>query len=68
MKENTIDYESTVSVLAECGYEGYLVVEYVWIDWENMNRSDTVSESILMRDRLLACLAGEKWIYPESTT
>jgi sugar phosphate isomerase/epimerase len=68
MKENTIGYESVVSVLAQCGYDGYLAVEYVWIDWENMNRCDTVSESILMRDRLLAALTDKKWVYPESTT
>ncbi len=68
MKENTIDYESVVSVLDQSGYDGYLAVEYVWIDWENMNRCDVVSESVLMRDRLKAALAGEKWIYPESST
>jgi len=68
MKENTIDYESVVSVLADNRYQDFLAVEYVWIDWGGMNRCDNVSETILMRDRLLASLAGEKWVYPESTT
>lgn len=68
MKENTIDYESVVSVLAENNYEDFLAVEYVWIDWGGMNRCDNVSETVLMRDRLLACLAGKQWVYPESTT
>ena len=68
MKENTIDYESVLSKLAKSGYKDYLAVEYVWIDWGGMNRCDNVSETILMRDRLLACLSGENWVYPESTT
>ena len=58
MKENTIDYEAALDVLAASGYRGYLAVEYVWIEWENMNRCDNVSETLLMRDRLLAHLNG----------
>lgn len=68
MKENTINYESVVDVLAVHGYEGFLAVEYVWIEWENMNRCDNVSETILMRDRLEAHLRGETWEYPVSPT
>jgi sugar phosphate isomerase/epimerase len=68
MKDNTIDYESVVSVLAANGYEGFLAVEYVWIDWGGMNRCDNVSETILMKDRLQAALSGQTWVYPESTT
>jgi sugar phosphate isomerase/epimerase len=68
MKENTIDYESVVSVLAANGYEGFLAVEYVWIDWGGMNRCDNVSETILMKDRLQAALSGQTWVYPDSTT
>ena len=44
-----------------------LVLEYLWIDWEHLNECDTVSETILLRDRLRAKLAGEPWQYPAST-
>jgi hypothetical protein len=52
-------------VLAASGYRGYLAVEYVWIEWENMNRCDNVSETLLMRDRLFAHLQGTVWNYGE---
>jgi sugar phosphate isomerase/epimerase len=68
MKENTIDYESVLDVLAANDYDGFVAVEYVWIEWENMNRCDNVSETILMRDRLNAHLQGSAWSYPQSPT
>jgi sugar phosphate isomerase/epimerase len=68
MKENTIDCEAVVDALASSGYDGFLAVEYVWIEWENMNRCDNVSETILMRDRLQTHLQGETWTYPVSPT
>ena len=67
MKENTIDYESVLNLLAASDYDGFLAVEYVWIEWENMNRCDNVSETILMRDRLRAHLQGTNWQYPNSS-
>jgi sugar phosphate isomerase/epimerase len=68
MKENTIDYEAVLDVLSANGYDGFLAVEYVWIEWENMNRCDNVSETILMRDRLGTHLQGGTWTYPVSPT
>ena len=68
MKDNEIDYEEVLDVLRASGYGGYLCVEYVWIDWEGMNRCDNVSETILMRDRLRAKLANARWTYPKSST
>jgi hypothetical protein len=56
-----------VDVLREAGYDGDIGLEYLWIDWEHLNECDTVSETILLRDRLRAKLAGESWRYPEST-
>jgi len=50
--DNTIDYGRVVSVLKEIGYQGYLGVEYVWIDWEHCNEVDNLSETILFRDFL----------------
>ena len=41
-----------VRALRDSGYEGYICVEYVWVDWEGCNEVDTLSETIQMRDLL----------------
>lgn len=58
MSENELDFERIVEQLRATGYDGYLAVEYVWIDWERCNECDNVSETLLLRDRLLAALAA----------
>ena len=64
LKDSTIDFERMLDVAAEAGYDGYLGLEYVWIDWEHCNECDNVSETILLRDRLRAKLEGRDWTYP----
>lgn len=64
MKESSIDFDRVVDVLLENGYGGYLATEYSWLEWGGMNELDVLSETILMRDRLRAKLAGEVWSYP----
>ncbi len=54
LKHNTIDYARVLEAMDECGYRGYVGVEYVWIDWEHCNEVDNLSETILMRDLLRA--------------
>jgi sugar phosphate isomerase/epimerase len=66
MRENTIDYEAVVDRLTESGYDGFVSVEYVWIDWERMNECDNISETILMRDRLRAKFANKPWSFAGS--
>jgi sugar phosphate isomerase/epimerase len=61
MKDNTVDFERVVDSLRELGYDGYLGLEYVWIDWERCNECDNVAETILLRDRLAARLEGRAW-------
>ncbi len=51
--------------LQAAGYAGDLSLEYLWIAWEGLNECDTVSETILLRDRLLAALEGRPWRYPQ---
>jgi sugar phosphate isomerase/epimerase len=51
-KDNTIDYVRVLKAMRSCGYQGYLGIEYVWIDWEHCNESDNLSETILFRDFL----------------
>jgi len=48
--DNIIDYKRVVEVLVQTGYKGWLGLEYVWIDWEDCNKSDNLSETILYRD------------------
>lgn len=67
LKENVIDFERMVEVAGGAGYDGDIGLEYLWIDWEGTNTCDTVSETILLRDRLLAAIDGRAWSYPEST-
>ena len=54
-----------VDALLAASYDGDIGLEYLWIDWEHLNECDTVSETILLRDRLRAKLAGEAWEYPD---
>jgi len=53
-KRNTIDYGRVLKALQKANYQGYVGVEYVWIDWEHCNEVDNLSETIQMRDFLRA--------------
>jgi sugar phosphate isomerase/epimerase len=68
LKDSTIDYGRAIDALREAEYDGVLAIEYVWIDWERCNECDNISETIILRDRLRAALAGEQWSYPVSAT
>jgi hypothetical protein len=46
------------------GYRGFFSIEYVWTDWQNLNQTDNVCETILMRDFVRATLAGEPYTPP----
>ena len=50
ISENTIDYTRVVQSMQKSGYAGFIGIEYIWMDWENCNRSDNVSESIMLMD------------------
>ena len=56
MRDNTIDFKRIVQVMRAVGYRGYLGLEYVWTEWENCNRVDNLSETILFRDYLRTLL------------
>jgi sugar phosphate isomerase/epimerase len=66
MKENEIDFERVVDVMNETGYDGYLGLEYVWVDWEHCNECDNIAETVLLKRRLEAKLQGKEWSYEES--
>jgi len=59
-KSNRIDYARALNKLASLGYAGYHAIEYVWIDWENCNECDNLSEIVLFRDYL-------KSLFPAAT-
>lgn len=52
MKDNAIDFAEIVHRMRQVGYEGYLCLEYVWVDWESCNRTDNISETLLLREEL----------------
>ena len=58
MRDNTIDFARIVQVMRATGYRGYLGLEYVWTEWENCNRVDNLSETILFRDYLRGLLTA----------
>ncbi len=49
-KNNAIDYKRVFQQLRKNRYQGYLGIEYVWIDWEHCNEVDNLSETILYRN------------------
>jgi sugar phosphate isomerase/epimerase len=65
VRESTIDFEQMLEALSDGGYDGYLALEYVWLQWEHCHECDNLAETILLRDRLLAALAGAPWVYPD---
>jgi sugar phosphate isomerase/epimerase len=66
LKDSTVDFERMIDAARDAGYDGDIGLEYLWIDWEHLNECDTVSETVMLRDRLEARLAGRSWHYPDS--
>jgi sugar phosphate isomerase/epimerase len=52
LEENTIDFTGMMDGLKRLDYGGFLTLEYVWVDWKGCNRTDNVSETILLRRAL----------------
>jgi sugar phosphate isomerase/epimerase len=55
-KDGTLDFDDIVRRLAAAGYDGDMCVEYTWQEWRDCWHQDVVSESIVLRDRLLGAL------------
>ena len=56
-KQNTVDYARVLKAMRASGYQGYLGIEYVWIDWEHCNECDNIAETIQFRDFLRSQVA-----------
>jgi len=52
MAENTVDYEGVIRAMKKVNYRGFVVLEYVWTEWGEMNRVDNLSETVILRDLL----------------
>ena len=48
--ENEIDYKAVVQSMLDTDYKGFVGIEFIWMEWENGNRVDNVSETILLRN------------------
>ena len=60
MKANTIDFSRVVKALAKRKFDGWITLEYVWIDLEHCNEVDIVSESIQLKKLLETAAAKIK--------
>jgi sugar phosphate isomerase/epimerase len=56
-RENTIDYRRVIRRMQEIEYPGYFGIEYVWQEWQGLNRCENVCETILFRDLARSVLA-----------
>jgi len=45
-KENSIDYQRVLEAMEAAQYDGWIGIEYTWIDWEHCNECDNVSETM----------------------
>jgi sugar phosphate isomerase/epimerase len=54
MDVNTIDYTAITEKLKNSDYQGWIGLEYIWINWEGCNEVDTLSETIRLRDIIKA--------------
>jgi sugar phosphate isomerase/epimerase len=52
MAENTIDFDGVLRAMRKVNYRGFVVLEYVWVEWMDLNRVDNLSETVILRDLL----------------
>lgn len=52
--ENEIGFERIMGLLKRQGFDGWICLEYCWTpEWENCSRNDNLSETVILRDRLI---------------
>ena len=52
VSENRIDFPGMIRRLSQQRYTGFLAVEYAYTGWQQCNRTDNLSETILLRRQL----------------
>jgi len=60
MAENTIDFDGVLRAMRKVNYRGFVVLEYVWVEWMDLNRVDNLSETVILRDLLRALDAASQ--------
>lgn len=60
MRTNRIDFGRMTGNLVAGGYTGYLACEYVWSEWQRCDEVDNLTETVALRDVLLAALEGAR--------
>ena len=63
VEDNVIDFPAILRKLRDCGYSGYLCLEYVYVNWAGCNRTDNLSETLRLRKQL-----EEKRVSPRKVT
>lgn len=59
MTSNTIDYAGIIRRLIDRQYKGWIGLEYIWIEWEQCNDVDTISESVRLRNLITKAFGHE---------
>lgn len=54
VSESSIDYDQVVAEMKKTGYNGFIGIEYTWQEWEDCNKTDNISESILLKNKMKA--------------
>jgi sugar phosphate isomerase/epimerase len=54
LKENTINFAGALRALNRHHFNGWIALEFVWLDWEHCNEVDVLSETIQLQRRLTA--------------
>lgn len=52
LHENEVDYRAITDWMRRHRYPGFVCLEYVWLEWMGCNRTDNISETILLREYL----------------
>lgn len=53
---NGTDFSVVCDDIKAVNYSGLICIEYTYVDWENCNRTDNVSETLLLRSKLARLL------------
>jgi sugar phosphate isomerase/epimerase len=61
-QENQVDYGWMIDRLVEIGYNGYMSVEYVWMQLWDCNKTDNTMETIQFRDFIRAHIEGREYV------
>lgn len=51
-EEGTIDFVDIINRLKAVNYQGAMSIEYVYADWFDINRNDTISETVITKEAL----------------